>query len=42
MFTTTCPTCGEPFTGTSLRDTLEARRFHNELRHIEGKIETDT
>ncbi len=42
MITVTCKICGCPCQGSRISEAMEARRFHEEQYHREGKIETDT
>lgn len=37
-----CHFCDERFKGNSIRDTMDSRKFHEEQRHREAKVETDT
>lgn len=42
MITVYCHTCGEPCNGTKISEAMASRRFHEEQRHREAKVETDT
>lgn len=42
MVTVTCRHCGDAFTNLSIMAAMTDRRDHEEQRHYEGEIETDT
>ena len=42
MFTVNCRFCRKPFSALTISNAMILKRDHEEKRHIEAKIETDT